>query len=84
MSERSSSEVELIENLEDMHCVQKQSFVDEQEWRLYKFVDCEMHEVTVENSTCPKSQKVAMQVKCQVARRFAYFLWNIFLIPVRF
>ena len=42
MSEKSSEEIELVEDPFDMHRVNKQSFVDEQEWQLYKCIDTEL------------------------------------------
>ena len=62
-----------------MHRVNKQSFVDEQEWHLYKCVETEIKEVTNEYAD-PSVRRPAMLVKCRAARRPAYFFWNIFLI----
>ena len=36
MSERSTREIELAEDPDELHRVNKQSFIDEQEWHLYK------------------------------------------------
>ncbi len=36
MSERSTREIEISEDPEELHRVNKQSFIDEQEWHLYK------------------------------------------------
>ena len=42
MSERSTLEVELVEDPNEMHKVNKQSFIDEQEWHLYKCTETEI------------------------------------------
>ena len=42
MSERSCLEIEMAEDPDDMHKVNKQSFIDEQEWHLYKCVETEI------------------------------------------
>ncbi len=36
MSERSTREIEIAEDPDELHRVNKQSFIDEQEWHLYK------------------------------------------------
>ena len=46
MSDRPASEVELAENPEDLHRVNRQSFIDEQEWILYKYVETDLKEVS--------------------------------------
>ena len=42
MSERSTREVELVEDPNEMHKVNKQSFIDEQEWHLYKCTETDI------------------------------------------
>jgi hypothetical protein len=45
MSDRPASEVELADNPVDLHRVNRQSFIDEQEWILYKCVETDLKEV---------------------------------------
>ncbi|XP_064646694.1 cys-loop ligand-gated ion channel-like isoform X2 [Lineus longissimus] len=78
-SDRPQTEVELISDANDIHRVNKQSFVDEQEWSLYKHIEAEPKVLTYEHAD-PTFQRQAMSVKCRAARRPAYFFWNIFLI----
>ena len=81
-SDRSPYEVELAEDETEMHSVNRLSFIDEQEWYLYKFITSEKKEL-VNDYTDPTVIRMAMCVKCQAARRPAYFFWNIFLVTVR-
>ncbi len=81
MSEKSSREIEIVEDPCDMHRVNKQSFVDEQEWLLYKYIETELQEVSNEHAD-PTVKRWALLVKCRASRRPAYFFWNIFLITV--
>ena len=46
MSERPSSEIDLADDPDDLHKVNKQSFIDEQEWHLYKCIDTEIKTVS--------------------------------------
>ncbi|CAH1788931.1 unnamed protein product [Owenia fusiformis] len=78
-SEKPLSEVELIEDTDDVHRVHKQSFADEQEWMLYKHIECETIEIAHEHAD-PNLRRSALAVKCRAARRSVYFLWNIFLV----
>ncbi|KAI0208387.1 hypothetical protein LSAT2_006925 [Lamellibrachia satsuma] len=78
-SERPVSEVEFTEDENELHAVSRRSFIDEQEWYLYKFIYTEKKELVNEYSD-PVIRRTALCVKCQAARRPAYFFWNIFLI----
>ncbi|CAD5125780.1 DgyrCDS13991 [Dimorphilus gyrociliatus] len=79
MSEREVDEIELVDDEYDFHSVNGQSFVDEQEWRLYKHIETEHKEVHSEFSE-QSVKRSAVFIKCRAARRPAYFFWNIFLI----
>ena len=75
------SECELIEDKDEHHVVNRQSFVDEQEWHLYVHTECNKKELVidqVDNSV----KRSALSVKCRAARRPGYFVWNIFMITV--
>lgn len=79
MSDLNTHEIDLVEDTREPHMVNRQSFIDEQEWHLYKYVETEMKEVSNEYED-PSIKKPALLVKCRAARRPAYFFWNIFLI----
>lgn len=78
MSERSSDEVELEEDIE-MSSINIQSFVDEQEWNLYKHVITTTK--TIERVYQASTDKHAiMSFTCRASRRVGFFLWNIFFV----
>nr|XP_022322508.1 uncharacterized protein LOC111123990 isoform X2 [Crassostrea virginica] len=78
-SELPSYEVELIEDLDDHHVVNKQSFVDEQEWHLYMHTECSRRDLVIDQAD-NSVRRSALSVKCRAARRPGYFVWNIFLV----
>jgi hypothetical protein len=81
MSDRPPAEIEIVEDPNDLHKVNRQSFIDEQEWHLYKCIETEIREFTTEYEY-PCVKRCALNVRCRAARRPAYFFWNIFLITV--
>ena len=81
-SELPSYEVELIEDLDDHHVVNKQSFVDEQEWHLYMHTECTRRDIVIDQAD-NSVRRSALAVKCRAARRPGYFVWNIFVVTVR-
>ena len=81
-SEFPYSEVEVIEDWESRHMVNKQSFVDEQEWHLYAHTECMRRELMIDQFD-PNARRSAISVKCRAARRPGYFIWNIFMVTVR-
>uniref|UniRef100_A0A1I8JL89 Cadherin domain-containing protein n=1 Tax=Macrostomum lignano TaxID=282301 RepID=A0A1I8JL89_9PLAT len=78
-SNLSSAEIRLVNDPDEPHRINKQSFVDEQEWFLYKHIDTEQRELACEYAD-QSSTRPALSVKCRAARRPAYFIWNIFLV----
>ncbi|XP_059178683.1 cys-loop ligand-gated ion channel-like isoform X3 [Physella acuta] len=78
-SEFPYTEVEVVEDFENHHMVNKQSFVDEQEWHLYSHTECIQRELTIDQFD-PSVRRSAVSVKCRAARRPGYFVWNIFMI----
>ena len=81
MSDRPVLEIEITDDDDDPHRVNKQSFIDEQEWQLYKCVETERREIANEFADA-SIRRPALNVKCRASRRPAYFFWNIFLITV--
>lgn len=82
VSELPSYEVELIEDETDHHVVNRQSFVDEQEWYLYMHTECSRKDIVIDQAD-NSVRRSALSVKCRAARRPGYFVWNIFMVTVR-
>lgn len=80
-SELPSYEVELIEDIDEHHVVNRQSFVDEQEWHLYMHTETEKKELAIDQADATV-RRSALSVKCRAARRPGYFVWNIFMVTV--
>lgn len=80
-SEFPYSEVEVVEDLDNRHMVNKQSFVDEQEWYLYAHTECLKRELVIDQFD-PSAKRSAISVRCRAARRPGYFIWNIFMVTV--
>ena len=81
VSELPSYEVELIEDETDHHVVNRQSFVDEQEWFLYMHTECCRKDIVIDQAD-NSVRRSALSVKCRAARRPGYFVWNIFMVTV--
>ncbi|XP_076087790.1 cys-loop ligand-gated ion channel-like isoform X2 [Mytilus galloprovincialis] len=79
VSELPSYEVELIEDETDHHVVNRQSFVDEQEWFLYMHTECSRKDIVIDQAD-NSIRRSALSVKCRAARRPGYFVWNIFMV----
>ena len=80
-SELPSTEVDLVEDKDEHHVVNRQSFVDEQEWHLYVHTECDKKELVLDQAD-NSVKRSALSVKCRAARRPGYFVWNIFMITV--
>lgn len=79
VSELPSYEVELVEDETDHHVVNRQSFVDEQEWFLYMHTECSRKDIVIDQAD-NSVRRSALSVKCRAARRPGYFVWNIFMV----
>ncbi|XP_041375343.1 cys-loop ligand-gated ion channel-like [Gigantopelta aegis] len=78
-SELTEAEVELLEDEEELSSVNKQSFVDEQEWALYEHVEM-LPRASVKEYTSSRERHPTILASCHAARRPGFFIWNIFLI----
>ncbi|KAK3580219.1 hypothetical protein CHS0354_018002 [Potamilus streckersoni] len=78
-SELPSNEVELVVDPSEHHVVNRQSFVDEQEWHLYIHTECSRKELVIDQAD-NSVKRASLSVKCRAARRPGYFVWNIFLV----
>jgi hypothetical protein len=79
MSDLPATEVELVEDPEEIHKIYKQSFIDEQEWYLYKYIEGEIRELAKDRAD-PTVKRSALTVQCRAGRRPAYYIWNIFSV----
>lgn len=79
MSERPETEVELRADSRVLSSVNVHSFVDEQEWSLYKHVITKEESV---DSSYEATQEKHAQVSftCRASRRVGFFVWNIFFV----
>ena len=81
LSDRPTAEVELVADLEDPSSVNKDSFAEEQEWKLHRHVEVTKKTVKLEFSSF-RSLHSSLQVTCRAARRPGYFYYNVFLVMV--
>ena len=81
VSERSNHEVSLEADSGELSTVNVQSFVDEQEWRLYANVEtCRETVIRIyqgDNSICP-----SFSALCHASRRCGFYVWNIMFVMV--
>ena len=82
MSDITSSEVKLVEDPQEIHKIFKRSFIDEQEFYLYKYVASEELELQKDRAD-PFVRRCALKVHTRASRRPWYFVWNHFAITVR-
>jgi hypothetical protein len=79
VSERSVRELTLEEDDIEISTVNVQSFIDEQEWKLYSNVETRPETVNKiyqdDQSTHPSFSSL-----CHVSRRFGFYVWNIFFV----
>ena len=82
-SELMVGEVELKSDPALPHRVHTGSFVDEQEFKLYRHVRTSFPHLTMDPRS-PMSKQPSMKVSCYVGRRPQYFVWNGFVIMASF
>lgn len=80
-TEREDTEVEFAEDPRERCALNVQSFVDEQEWKLHKFIHTwtrtreEVFKVT-------KNKHPVFSAACKASRRPEFFIWNILIVMV--
>jgi len=83
MSELSDMEVILEEDSSELSTVNIQSFVDEQEWRLYRNVEVRRKVVSLVYTASDSAFKhPSFSVMCHASRRFGFYIWNIMFVMV--
>ncbi|CAL8094473.1 unnamed protein product [Calicophoron daubneyi] len=78
-TERPDNEVDIIPDQNEMSAINKQTFVDQQEWKLHEHVEITKRIMKQEFCSSLKSHS-CLSVTCRAARRPGYFYWNVFLI----
>lgn len=81
MSEKPIDEVELVEDPHEIHKIYKQSFIDEQEFYLYKYIESQKKELAKDRAD-PSLLRSGLLIQCRAARRPAYFIWNSFSVTL--
>jgi len=79
MSDLDATELDLVEDPDEIHKIQRQSFIDEQEWYLYKWIEGTKMELAPDRAD-PSIRRPAINIKARAGRRPAYFVWNIFSV----
>ncbi|XP_056005391.1 gamma-aminobutyric acid receptor subunit rho-2-like [Ostrea edulis] len=77
-TEKSSQEIELLEDQQSLSSVNTKAFLDASEWSLYNHTETYRDETTVEYAR--STVHPILHVQCRVARRIGYFVWNIIFI----
>lgn len=82
VSERKESELELEEDFNDISSVNTQSFVDEQEWELYKYIEVKkgIIDTFLQGSI---GTHPSISYTCRASRRYGFYVWNIYVVMVR-
>ena len=81
MSDIPAEEVQLVEDPDEIHRIFKRSFIDEQEFYLYKYVTSEQMELQKDRAD-PFLKRCVLKVQCRAARRPWCFVWNHFAVTV--
>jgi len=75
------SSVALSVNPSKMHQLRQRSFVDAQEFQLYRHIVTTFPHLS-KDPDLPSADRPSMRVSCYVARAPMYFIWNAFFILV--
>jgi hypothetical protein len=84
-SEIPSSELEFVEDKDELSTINVSCFVDVQEWSLYDYVESVPY---TETKVFSQRQNVnakfpGISVGCCAVRRAGFFVWNVIVIMVR-
>ena len=86
ISELSTDEVELEEDASELSTINVQSFIDEQEWRLYRNVEVRKMSIDLVYAASSSSEcdtiHPSISVLCHASRRFGFYMWNIMFVVV--
>ena len=84
VSERSLKDVELVEDPLEVSSINVGTFVDEQEWRLYRTVVIKQGKVNkfFTGSMVESCDHPCLKTYCFASRRSEFHVWNILLVEV--
>ena len=80
-TERDENEVEFVEDKNESSAVNVESFVDEQEWELYKYIAV-WSKINQEAIRSSNKRHPTFSVACKASRRSGFFIWNILVVMV--
>jgi hypothetical protein len=79
---RKNNELDFFQDTEIPSSINTQTFIDQQEWKLYDHVEVSKafssHDITKEKSKAP-----TISFTCHASRRPGYFYWNVYFLIVR-
>jgi len=79
---RKNNELDFFQDTEIPSSINTQTFIDQQEWKLYDHVEVSKafssHDITKEKSKGP-----TISFTCHASRRPGYFYWNVYFLIVR-
>lgn len=80
-TDRDESEIEFVEDPKERCSLNVQSFVDEQEWKLHRYIHTwtKTHEEAFKNN---HAKHPTFSAACKASRRPQFFIWNIFVVMV--
>ena len=81
-SEREIHELEFIEDERERCTLSVHEFVDEQEWKLHKYIHT-WTKTREEAFKTTKNKHPAFAAACKASRRPGFFIWNILVVMVR-
>lgn len=82
-SELPVDEVELEVDQSEASSINKGSFADEQEWRLYSSVRTKRQECCKFYESGSNDMHYVLSFQCTAARRVGFYVWNICFVMVR-
>lgn len=82
LSEWGVNEIDLEVDPLEACSINKQSFVDEQEWNLYSVVETSRDDCSLLYMGSARERHPRMAFRCRAARRFGFYLWNICFVMV--
>jgi hypothetical protein len=80
-SERTTAELELDEDDEELSGINVSAFGNEQEWQLHNHVETR-HRLVTHTYDSDESTHPVLSTSCRASRRPGFFVWNIFLVMV--
>ena len=75
--------MQLVDETQELHKIHKRSFMDEQEFYLYKTVDSSIPPLSIDQQLgIVKQKKPSLKVTITAARLPHYYIFNMFLLMV--